>query len=214
MKNSYVELFKQYCAARGIDKIQCSFEDFERDFSSWLSEQKETGSEYLSIIKRFNLFSANDKCAEVNKSMEDSITLPFRTKLITPYIDNTSVNESDRVIDFNLYINKTHVVPVITSDTVNMMVVPREQVKTYMTQNPYNFDMIDGWDILHNSGRSDIIVGVYGNTNDKDRQQKIDSLVQFKRKLNGLYREFNYVINDKYFYVVGSTEKGSRQRNR
>ncbi len=214
MENSYMELFKQFCAARGIDKIECSFEDFEREFSGWLSEQKEIGNEYLSIIKNFNLFSGNSKCAEVNKGIEDSITLPFNTKLITPYIDDTSINESDRVIDGNLYINKIHIVPVLTSDTVKMMVIPREQIKTYMTQNPYSFNMLDGWDALHNSGRSDILVGVYGNVNDSDREKKIENLLQFKRRLNGLYREINYVINDKYFYVVGSAKNKSRQRIR
>lgn len=214
MENSYIELFKQFCAARGIDKISGSFEVFEREFSGWLKEQKETGNEYLSIIKKFNLFSSNNKCAEVNKGVEDSITLPFHTKLITPYIDDTFINESDRIIGGNLYVNKTHIVPVITSDAVNMMVIPREQIRTYMTQNPYSFDMIDGWDVLHNSGRSDIIVGVYGNVNDSDREKKIESLLQFKRKLNGMYREFNYVINDKYFYVVGSAESKSKQRVR
>ena len=148
MENSYMELFKQFCAARGIDKISGSFEVFEREFSGWLKEQKETGNEYLSIIKKFNLFSGNNKCAEVNKGVEDSITLPFHTKLITPYIDDTFINESDRIIGGNLYVNKTHIVPVITSDAVNMMVITREQTRTYMTQNPYSFDMINGYSLL------------------------------------------------------------------
>ena len=214
MKNSYNELFKQFCAAKGIDRIQGSFEDFKREFLGWIGERKDIGAQYMYIINNFNLFSNNNTFAEVNKSIEDSITLPFYTKLITPYIDESFIDYPERIIEGHFYVNKSRVVSIVSSPEVMMKILSKEEIKTYMIQNPYDFNTIDGWDVLHNSGRNSIIVGVYGNYLDNDRQEKIDRLLQFKNKLKGNYKEINYVLNDRYFYLLASVNQKTRQRHK
>ena len=54
-----------------------------------------------------------------------------------------------------------------------------------MTQNPYTTIEIRNWEDLHNSGESDIIVGVYGSIYDKDIESKLKQIQELEEKLNG-----------------------------
>ena len=73
-----------------------------------------------------------------------------------------------------------------------------------MTQNPYSPKHIMNWDEIHNKGEKEIILGVFGNIYDKDSENKIKELKEFKNKLIGSYSEDYMVENDTYCYVVAS----------
>lgn len=206
MNSDYRELFNQFIAARGIKNPDVHSELFMREFFYWIKERKVIGNKYLSNISDFGLFRDSVCCAEVNKGIDDSITLPYHTKLVTPYIDANMIDDPERIIDGNFYINKNHNLPIVSSNEVKIRVIPSCDIMTYMTQNPYNSNMLDGWDILHNSGRNNIIVGIYGNSYDKDRQDKLEMLLNFKRMLKNI-KEIDYTLGDEYFYVLGSSSK-------
>ena len=80
-----------------------------------------------------------------------------------------------------------------------------------MTQNPYIRQNIINWERLHNSGNSRIILGMYGNTFDKDRVDKLNELRRFKNKLiEGTYKEEQAIYGDTYCYVIASDENVKR----
>ncbi len=213
MKNNYSELFNQFIAARGIENSDVYSDTLMRDFFDWIKERKTIGNKYLSHISDFGLFRDSSCFAEVNKGVDDSVTLPCHTKLVSPYIDKSIIDNPERIVDGKFYIDKKHVLSIVSTKDIKLRVISNGEIMTYMTQNPYNSDMLDGWDVLHNSGRNDIIVGVYGNTYDCDRQEKIENLLLFKKKLNHV-REFDYTFCDEYFYAIGSSSRRPKLRFR
>lgn len=78
---------------------------------------------------------------------------------------------------------------------------------TFMTQNPYTTIEIRNWEDLHNSGESDIIVGVYGSIYDKDIESKLKQIQELEEKLNGSYIREDAVIGDTYSYAIASKRK-------
>ena len=213
MKNNYKELLNQFKNARGVKNIDVNSAEFIKDFSNWIEERQMIGKRYLNRIKKLGLYQDSLHCAEVNKGINDSITIGDNTKLITPYIDSSLLYDSNRVIEGDFYVNKQYVFPFVSNDDVLMKVISSKDVNTYMTNNPYSFDMIDGWDALNNSRHNDIIVGVYGNAYDKDRQDKIEELLRFRKRLRNI-SEIDYTIGDRYFYVVASSKNKSNIRTR
>ena len=207
MKSNYDELIKQFLAACGTKHIDLKSKSFLEEFSNWLKERKEVGEKYVSIISNFELFKDNSKCAEVNKGIEDSVTLPYHTKLLTPYIDVNRVDDPNRVIDADFSIYKNNKLPIISTKDVKIQVIPNNRIMTYMTQNPYDSQMLEGWNNLQNSGRNNIVVGVYGKEYDKDKSKKKDMLLRFRKQLDNNFREIEYVLNDEYFCVIGTKQK-------
>ena len=211
MKNNREELIKQFIAAKGIKDVDVESKTFLEEFSSWLKERKAIGNKYIEWLKKFGLFQDNTRCAEVGKGIHDSITLPYHTKLLTPYIDDNIVNNSDRVIKAKFLINPKMKAPTISTEDITLKVVSNKEISTYMTQNPYGNILPDNLEHLHNSGYNNIVVGVYGNTNDKDIEEKKEMLRRFKSKLEGNVKDFDITINDDYFYVIGSKEENTRK---
>lgn len=207
MKSNREELIRQFVVAKNIKNVDLNSKSFFEEFSNWLKERKGIGEKYISIISRFGLFKDSFQYAEVGKGLQDSVTLPYNTKLLTPYIDENMISNPNRVINANLSVYKNDVFPFISTEEVKIQVVPNNKISTYMTQNPYNNHIIDGWDELHNSGYNNIIVGMYGSEYDKDKQEKKDMLLKLRRKLERNYTELEYVINDEYFCVVGTKQR-------
>lgn len=212
MKSNREELIKQFVLARGIKHTDLGSQSFLKEFSNWLKEQKEIGDKYISFISNFGLFNNSVRCAEVNKGIEDSVTLPYNTRLLSPYIDINKISEPSRVINANFFVYKNYNTPIISTKEVKMEVIPSDKIKTYMTQNPYDSNMLNDWSCLHNSKRNNIVVGVYGKEYDKDKNEKKDMLLRFRKQLNNDFREIEYVLNDDYFCVIGSKENKTRKR--
>ena len=212
MKSNYSELVKQYIDAKAIKDSDISSETFEKDFVEWIKERYEMGKKYLSILKRCDMFKDSFKCAEVSKGIDDSITLDYHTRLVTPYIDIDMIDNPSRIIDGDFSVNEKHVLPIISNEEIKLKVIPNKEVKTYMTQNPYSDGLLEGWDALHNSGSNNVIVGIYGNINDSDKQRKIDMLTSFKRKLKDGYREVRFSFDDEYYHIIASNEEKTRIR--
>ena len=206
MKSNYDELIKQFIDASGIKHVDLKSKSFLEDFSNWLKERKAMGEKYVAIISELGAFKDSLQCAEVNKGVEDSVTLPYHTKLLTPYIDKSMVDESERLITANFSIDTKRVMPFISTDEVKMASISNDAIRTYMTQNPYDARMLDGWDLLHNSRRSNVVVGLYGNESDKDRSKKKDMLMRFRHQLVNNFREVECVLNGEYFCFVGSKQ--------
>ena len=210
MKSNREELIKQFVLARGIERVDLSSQSFLQEFSNWLKERKKVGEKYISFISSLGLFKDNSKCAEINKGIDDSVTLPYHTRLITPYIDIDTIGDSQRIINANFSVNKQYTTPIISTQEITMKVISNREIKTYMTQNPYNTNMLEGWSHLHNSKYNNIVVGVYGKEYDKDKATKKDMLLRLRKQLNNNFKEVEYVLNDDYLCVIGSKENKTR----
>lgn len=191
-------LLRQFKEANDINK-GVSFTAL--DFTNWLENRQKIGKEYLNFLLSMNLNFDNPFCAEVGKTCCDSLVLPYRTGIMTPYTEGFNL-KSSKVIP-----GKFEVVsglPFLERKDGKQLMIPNVLTSTYMTQNPYTSECIFDWEDLHNGGIAGIIVGFYGNIFDKDKKDKLKQLKELKEKLTSEYI-FEYdEFGDKYCSVVAS----------
>lgn len=198
-------LIKQYKSAYGIYKFDIKRESDWREFEDWLRELKNRNEIYLSILKDNNIRIPNDfTAAEVFKSKSDMVTGKYQTKIISNYIKS---EDSDVFIkgDFKVFNGKPYV---FKQDENGITTFENlENIDTFITQNPYSPDYINGWEDLHNNAYN-IILGVYGNKHDKDKKDKIKMLSQLEEKLNAhVIDEYTEAFGDYYYFVASDPTK-------
>ncbi len=81
-----------------------------------------------------------------------------------------------------------------------------------MTQNPYTIYDLEYWDKLHNRGIHNIIVGMYGNIYDKDKEEKLDLMRNLFQKLDEEVITDYEILSDEYFCVIGS-KRNIKEKN-
>lgn len=211
-KNEYLEnLIIQFVTSRGIKNIDFESKDFMDEFANWIYEMEQKGLDYLSFIKSISSYSdINDKqTAEIGKGKLDSIGLNTSMTLITPYLSDTQ-SQSQSIIqaDFRV-VDST---PTILRGNNNAYIGDCGLAR-FMTQNPYSRKNIVNWEKLHNFGKGNITVGVYGDINDKDADSKIKIIKSLKEKLVAdLYVEEYITSGNSYFYAISSDRKVLRKK--
>ena len=199
---------RDYCNAVGIDLDTINTysysndKEFVRDLAMFLSIRRDIGKKYLKILKKLNLspdFKKRLK-AEVGKGPMDSILSNDKNSVaITPYHTDPKLIPSRLVITekgicfFKNLVDKS-LIPITTT------------VDTFLTQNPYNEEVIKDWEFIPQTKSGKIIVGAYGKTYDKDYDQKIRALREFKSRVNNAISEHT-IIGDNYFYFVTNKEE-------
>ena len=202
-------LRKQFADSIGY-KGDFDSKEFDIEFLSWLKIRLEILGDYEYLLEELDIDFMNDNTAEVDKSPFDSVVLPFNTKIITPYIDrfvnyHDSFNFDKRLIPGNIEVE--YGVPYLRSlfDNNISNYISNLDVDNFMTQNPYDGFEKYKFHELHNTGIYGVVLGIYGNTYDKDYNSKLKSLYDVKSLfLDSDYVENYYVFGDKYFYVVAS----------
>lgn len=201
-------LLRQFKEANGINK---GVSVTALDFTNWLEKRQEIGLEYLNFLLSMNVSFDNPFCAEVGKTCCDSLVLPYRTSIMTPYTEGFNLKYS-KVIP-----GKFEVVsglPFLERKDGKQLMIPNVLTSTYMTQNPYTSECIFDWEDLHNSGIARIIVGYYGNTFDKDKEEKLKQLKDLKEKLIGEYFIEYDELGDTYYSVVASCNSKTKVKTK
>jgi len=205
MTNYYNYLIKQYKESCGI-KEDVSLDKFLTEFDNWLKERSLCGEVYLKLLKSMGININTSDTYEIGKGKLDTIVPNYpKTNMITPFYDQSNF-ASDRTIigTFGVFHSK----PTLIRVNKGMFDLTTLQSGiTCMTQNPYTSKDILNWDLLHNSGNSKIIIGIYGNTSDCDRNKKIRELKILRDKLTSDYIEEHLINGDIYCSVVASKEK-------
>ena len=200
---SMEKIINQFASAKGKNEIHINSKDSLLEFGAWLKEYKKASEDYLEILDYYGLKYDNSFCAEVGKNQYDSIIMDYKTKIITQNLSDFKKIESDRLIEGNVAIKKA--TPILVRPNKEDTEILNQFINTYMIHNPYSFDDINGWENLHNLSENNIIVGVFGNLSDKDRNEKLEALTQFRNKLikNSFIEEYE-TNQDMYYYVIGS----------
>ena len=85
INDSLRDLFKQFCRAYGIKRVDEKDPVLVRTFFEWLYEEKNEKDEfYRNLLRKMGINIDNEKTAEVGKTINDTIVLPYRTKIVTP----------------------------------------------------------------------------------------------------------------------------------
>ena len=190
-------LIEQYKKARGIIGIDINSSEFKDDFDKWLKKQQENGINYASFLYSIGIDIINCNTAEVNKGNFDSLVIPYDTTIVSPYFNDV---DRDNVVNELFIINS--IIPYYNNFNHNIF--------RYMTHNPYsNFDneILMNWKNMHEYTRYDIVLGMFGNLYDEDKNNKIKKLELLKSKLTIDYVEEYDIVNDSYYYVIATKPK-------
>ena len=190
-------LIEQYKKARGIFGIDINSLEFKIDFDNWLKKYQENGINYASFLYSIGIDFIENRTAEVNKSSLDSIVLPYDTTIISPYIN---VFDRENVINNSFFIVGSK--PYYKNFKSN--------IYRYMTHNPYstcdNKELMN-WKNIHEYTSYEIVLGMFGNLYDIDKESKIKKLEMLKKHLKKEYIEEYDIIKDSYYYVIASKPK-------
>lgn len=201
MDKYYELLIEQYKSAREIKNFDVNDPNFMLEFKNWLKEQEKSKNDYLKLLESLGIDYDRETCIEVGKGKEDSLFVPFRTTIVSPYMDESikrdglTLSKDTKIIDNDLL--------VVMNGGINQ-VIPVYGGRIYLTQNVYNERFLYDWPKLAKTDT--VVVGVFGNTNDSDMTKKIRAMREFERTLDDY--EYNHgEINDTYCYAVKSKRK-------
>ena len=207
MEEYFKLLFEQYKKATGTEVIDLNSRSFSSEFVEWMGNREKEGNNYLELLKYMKLYNfADEDTIEVGKGCFDSVVKNYATTIVTPYTSGLISSHNKRIIEANFKVFDS--IPVLVNyDEDGFRRVKQLDPNvffTFMTQNPYYAALLNNWETLHNSGNDAIIVGVYGNNGDRNREDTLKLLRDFRDKLEKPYKEEYAVINGSYYYAVAT----------
>ncbi|MBQ3468435.1 MAG: hypothetical protein IJH18_00030 [Bacilli bacterium] len=213
MKRYLHSLRDQFVEATGVKNVDPTSSLFISEFSDWIEKRQRIGSNYLELLRhmRDEIEPVNSaKTLEIGKGKYDSIVKRLRTTIVTPYTEGLEHLNEDRVIkgDIALFGDRPVLIKHLSVRDSEAILLPRDTV--LMTQNPYSPACIMNWTNIHNSGNNDIIVGIYGSINDKDRGAKAKQLEAFIERLDEPFVQQQILVYDTYCWAVASKRRGKR----
>ncbi len=192
-------LMQQFISASSkTKKIDVSSEAFLKEFKSWLKERQEIMTEYKCLLDCMDLEYDYPSTVEVGKGSLDSLSaIKSNISLITPYASDLKSQSNNKIIQGNLeVVDIDYPQPSVNLDKRT------QNIYSFMTHNPYKLHNIKGWDLLHNVDGYRIILGIFGNTFDKDIEEKENLIQAFRDSLEG-YADIEFARNkDKYYSVL------------
>ncbi len=211
MKNDIylAKLIKQFKTVRGIaDNI--NFEEFKEEFQDWLFHMQIQRDEYARFICKSDIYFDDESYAEIGKGPKDSVAILYEDKdttIISPYFENyLSYNTYRKFINssFSVIGSIPNLAEERDGKLVSFDVIYPEDIKVFMTHNPYNINDVKNWIELHNNPKNGIIIGMFGRTYDKDYQEKVKFMESLRQSTNIPYNLESHTIGDKYFYVFNT----------
>lgn len=193
MKSKYILLlYKQYCDSIGKEYDYLNITK-DNNFVIWLySLLKQTidYSKYLSYLG-VNLF--NKTAIELNKGKYDSFGKES-IMIVSPFAETLGSQNSEIIVVDNTPL-------VITEKSIFT-----PDYDLFLTHNPLNNCNINDLISLHNNG-SNICIGVYGTTSDKDRKEKLKMLRNLSLELTNGIQFYYDTDNDNYCGCIKSERK-------
>lgn len=201
----YLELLKnQFCAANGYKKFDDNSKEMLKDLEMFIKDRQSLGEKYADFLKYIGIDITTTETAEVNKCNLDSIIKPYNTMAVTPYSIDIDKN---RVFNGKFVSTEKGPIMQLKVNEENLNVIAGMPIKFYMTQNPYNYKEIKGFEYLYNLGNYDFILGMYGKTYDLDMQIKLKQLEKIEHKLKDLGYKTAFLKDNFNYYSVLYTQK-------
>ena len=216
MEEYILSLFNQFKISQGMSNL-AKYEYYKNAFSDWLSNQQRIKDRYVQLLIAMNM--RDGLVAELGKGINDSVVpdlcdLSIDAIAITPYA-NTFKNTNVTACDGELVICQDG--PIITyENSKDMYSCPNcnnmldTSIKTLITQLPHNDSSLKA---LMESSRcnNDIVIGAYGNTNDKDALFNYQLIRRIKDSIENQYcvgcEEVLTTENGTYNHIILSSQK-------
>ena len=180
-----LNLYKQFCGARGMTCNSFEFNKFLNEFIEWVANNKILTNKYKDFILTLDI-EKEKIISEVGKGRYDSLKLA-NSKIISPYAETLGLENSE------LFMLGSY--PLIKKG--NGIVMPSTDI--LLTHNPYEEMIIYDWVKIHNSHLYDISIGMYGNIHDSNFTEKIRLLEDMSKQMDSDYSLDYDTDKDNYF---------------
>ena len=194
MFNRYLlNLYKQYCDARGVIRNPFDGKDLSYDFLEWITTNKLMTKEYSDYLLYLGYLESKT-VAEVGKGRYDSIASQ-EIATISPYADTLELPKRELFI----------IVDVPLIEESGKIVLLNQQV--LLTHNPYDEMRIMNWSRVHNMGNYDISIGMFGKVYDEDFSKKVKLIEEISKRMTEDHVLDYDTDKDKYFCSLNSKRK-------
>lgn len=192
-----LNLYKQFCGARGMTCNPFEFNKFLNEFIEWVANNKILTNKYKDFILTLDI-EKEKIISEVGKGRYDSLKLA-NSKIISPYAETLGLKKSE------LFMLGSY--PLIKKD--NGIAMPSTDI--LLTHNPYEEMIIYDWVKIHNSHLYDISIGMYGNIHDSNFTEKIKLLEDMSKQMDSDYSLDYDTDKDNYFCAINSRRTTKRK---
>ena len=195
-------LFKQYVSAKGPNLDNMSTREIMHEYAEFISELNILGQNYLTILESMGI-NINDKTVvEIGKGKLDTISKD-KTTIITLYTEG--FKKDDRtVLTSEIKVCK-YIPKLLDIDGRASIDISSLNIKTFITQNPYDGLSTSNFGQLANNENYDVIIGVYGDTSDRNYMKKVEELKRLKSRLTQFKEKFEKQ-DGAYFYALIKTK--------
>jgi len=206
-REQYIKcLIEQFKLSTGTKNIDINSTDFLKDFRNWITKNNFIGQRVLTLLEECSIEYDIPTFAEINKGYLDSIASSYETTIITPYTYNLDKRVGEgKVIDGIFKV--TEQTPKLDSKEMfkpDTIISPKE-INRFMVHNPYENFNVDMLARLHkNDNYNGIIFSVYGDSEDKNKNEKEKMFLDLRSKLYDGYTDENMSFGDSYCYVLAS----------
>lgn len=199
-RENFLLLLNQFATAKGIKNIDSSSKEFMDEFSAWIIEMQKAGELFKTVLDDMEYDYKSKNVVEANKSKQDSLILPYDSTLITPFYDGLEISHT-RLYPaiFGMSDNTPTAYTDEYSSAVNLCFL-----NSFMVNNPYDQSYLYNIENIFNNGFLAGEVGFYGFINDKNYEQNIKLLEEFKENISRDYQEQQVTIGDCYGLVLTS----------
>ena len=213
MESYFKHVARQYVKARGLELLPMQEIKNSDDFWMWLDERQKLGREFASLLNDMGYNFGDSNCAEIGKGNGDSIVQHFNTTIISPF-GRYLRGAKDRVIEANVKAIDGKPYLIKTEGNAKSP-IPTDIIDTYLFHNVTSKKDLEGWDEVAQNKDISIILGVFGNTQDKDLKDRIEIVESFVDSLDGIdcVEEYETKGNG-YIYTAGIQKRKTRSRSK
>lgn len=201
LEKYYEELYKQYKSAMtGAFKVdELGF--YDDNFQSWIEERQAMLEMYNDLLNdEFDFDTYN--YTEINKGFLDTLVKDERNEIISRFAKTMNIDNCTFEIDGNrpLYVEEGLYTPKFPN---NLLIV---------THNPYLHNVSDYKQTLdlsnvHNGGMYNVVVGVFGDKKDLDREFKSQFLNELSLRMTDDNKIVRAESQGNYYEFIRSKRK-------
>ena len=209
MDREYLKYLKQqFLNAEGSKCKGINYKEFEE----YLLQINKLSRKYITYLSNLGIDINDSDIAEVNKGIIESVVYDkSNISLITPFTDGMNTNIGNEIYRFK-FVSKDGIPSFVTKTGIiyNMEgIVPSKH--SFITQNPYNYGMIEGFSDLSYNGYG-VIFGMYGMIYDKDYAAKLKMFEQVKSTIIDCNDEMITEGEDYYLIARSSIKVKTKSR--
>ena len=197
------KIIKQYKKAKGIEKFDMYDAKDMRALSDYIGEMSSHVDDYIKLLHTLDVHLDDERTVEVGKGPFDSVVAKKRATIVSLYA--ALFDERNGLIfgGYPVVSNGDIALSYVKDSTDNVEELDIAKGRLYMTHNMYSHKEANDWFELTKNNQ--VLIGVFGDESDKDREDKIQAVRARFDEIGAAYS--NYGVRDHYYFYAMKSKK-------